>query len=108
MRREELADLGGFVAEQPVEKEVSWVRADGERVTFTVLIRQLPWIEYEAIAPDGSSNIERMCHLLARTVMLDSDDGPALLGYEDARRLNQGLVLELAEAVQEVNGAGKP
>jgi len=108
MRREELANAGGFVADQPVEKAVEWVRADGERVKFTVLIRQLPWIEYEAIAPDGSSNIERMCHLLAKTVMLDSDRGPELLGYEDARRLNQGLVLALAEAVQEVNGAGKP
>jgi len=108
MRREELAEVGGFVSEQPVEREVAWTRADGEQITFTVLIRQLPWSEFESFADADASDTEKMCRFLAKSIMLDSDSGPVLLGYEDARRLNQGLVLALAEAAQAVNGLGKP
>jgi len=107
MRKSELQEIGGFVSEVPVEREVAWTRADGEQFTFNVLIRQLPYAEFEEFADAEVSNMEKMFRFLAKAVMLDGDDGLVALGYDDAKRLNQGLAVALVEAAQEVNGLGK-
>ena len=107
MRRDQLAEIGGFVAETPIEREVAWTRADGERFTFAVFIRQLPFSEFEEFAAGDASDLGKLFSFLAKTIWLEGDDGLTPLGIEDAKRLNQGLALALWEAAREVNGLGE-
>lgn len=107
MRREQLQELGGFVSEKPVERELTWETPGKESVTFTVFVRQLPFSEFEEFAAADLSDMEKMFRFIGRTIMLDSDDGPQFMGLEDAKRLNQSLAMALVKVAQEVNGLGE-
>jgi hypothetical protein len=107
MRKEKLTEIGGFVAETPVEREVTWTRAtDGTQFTFSVFIRQLPFAEFEEFDTDNVSNLGKLFAFLAKVIWLESDDGLVPLGL-DAKRLNQDLAMALWEAARSVNGLGE-
>ena len=107
MDRLKLQEMGGLVSDQPVERTVTWVRPDGESFTFDVLIRQLPFADFEDFTSSDKSDMQKMFGFLAKTIMFDSEDGPVPMSLDEVKRLHQGLVMVLVEAAQQVNGLGE-
>ena len=111
MRLSDLEQAGGLIPSEPVEREVTWKKPDGESVTMTALVRILPYDTFEKYGESGMSNLDKSYTFVGEAIVVEDDDGNRIpLGYDNARRLNQGLLLAFIEAAQEVNnlGEGKP
>ena len=107
MDRAKLQEMGGLVSDQPVERTVTWVRPDGESFTFDVLVRQLPFSDFEDFTSSDKSDMQKMFGFLAMTIILDSEDWAVPMSLDEVKRLHQGLVMVLVEAAQQVNGLGE-
>jgi hypothetical protein len=111
MRLSELEQAGGLIPSEPVEREVTWKKPDGESVTMTALVRQLPFADFEAYGDESMGNMEKSYRFLGDAIVLEGEDGTRTpLGYDNARRLNMNLMVALLNVAQEVNnlGEGKP
>jgi uncharacterized protein YcnI len=109
MDLKQLQDLGGFVPQQPVTKEVTWSRLgpDGEDVTdtFTVHVRKLSSGMIERLWAEAGKKPDQSysARMIAATVLL-GDDGTTELSYDEAFRLDPTLAEALLEdAVHPVN-----
>jgi hypothetical protein len=111
MRLSDLEQSGGLIPSEPVEREVTWKKPDGESVTMTALVRQLPFDAFEKYGDSKMGNMEKSYRFLGDAIVMeDEQGGHSPLGYDNARRLNMALMVVLLEAAQEVNnlGEGKP
>jgi hypothetical protein len=104
MRLSELEQSGGLIPSEPVEREVTWKKPDGEEVTMTALVRQLPFDAFEQYGSEEMGNMEKSYRFLGDAIVVEDDDGnQSPLGYDNARRLNMNLLVALLTAAQEVN-----
>jgi hypothetical protein len=104
MRRSDLEQAGGFIGVEPVARDVTWTKPDGEQVTMTALVLQLPFDAFEKYSAEEMSNIEKTYQFLGEAILIEDENGAAVpLGYADAKRLNRGLMVELLKVAQEVN-----
>jgi hypothetical protein len=109
MDLKQLQDLGGFVPQAPVAKEVSWSRLspEGEDVTdtFTVQVRKLSAGMVEKLWAEAGKKPDQSyaARMIAATIRL-GDDGMSELTYDEAFLLEPTLAEALLEqAVHSVN-----
>jgi hypothetical protein len=109
MDLKQLQDLGGFVPQAPVTKEVTWSRLgpDGEDVTdtFTVQVRKLSAGMVERMWAEAGKKPDQAysARMIAETIRL-GDNGATELTYDQAFLLEPTLAEALLEqAVHSVN-----
>ena len=109
MDLQRLNEMGGFVPQVPVAREVSWTRPgpDGEDVTdtFNVRVLKLSAGDVERLWADVGRQMSQSyaATLISKTILL-GDDGDTQLSYEDAFRMDPSLAETLLEdAVYPVN-----
>jgi hypothetical protein len=109
MDLKQLQDLGGFVPQAPVTKEVTWSRLgpDGEDVTdtFTVQVRKLSAGMVERMWAEAGKKPDQAysARMIAETIRL-GDNGATELTYDQAFLLEPTLAEALLEqAVHAVN-----
>ena len=108
MRLSDLEQSGGLISSEPVEREVTWEKPDGESVTMTALVLQLPYDTFQKYGEAGMSNLDKSYTFVGESIIVEDNDGNRIpLGYDNARRLNQNLLVALLEVAQEVNNLGE-
>lgn len=116
MNLKELQDLGGFVPVEPVKKEVTWKRTEGD-VTFDVHVLQLSaGIMDELIADEQrlmaqkdktkAKKLREFNALLISSTILIGEKPSEFqpMSYEQAYQLKPGLSRVLRKVAYEVNG----
>lgn len=108
MSRTDLEALGAFVTEQPIRREVQWVREDGETVSFNCWVRQIPFGEAEKLLQIDDQDQERSAYavLISRTICLD-ETGKVRMDYKDAYRLKPSFAQALMDAINQVYNLAK-
>lgn len=103
--KSQLKAAGGFVAPEPIKREVVWERTDEEGQektdTFDIYIVRVNLGTMLAAnkAPEGA---EPVAYELSRYLMLDNDKGkPELITYEEACCLEPTLAAAILKVVKE-------
>jgi hypothetical protein len=108
MDLKQLQDLGGFVPQAPVIKEVAWshLNDEGQEVTdtFTVHVKKLSAGMVEKLWADAGKKPDQSyaARMITETIRL-GDDGMSELTYEQAYLLDPSLAETLLEQVHAVN-----
>lgn len=104
---EKLKAMGGILPSAMVPKEINWVTADGEEVSFTVFVRRLSYGESVAVFKDVSRDeeINQAAWKIAACVRL-GENGEQKLTYDEAMALDLTLGVAMCKACNEVNGFG--
>ena len=101
MDLKELQAQGGFVDDKPVKEPVTWVRGDGEKISFDVHIVRQPFGVVDEVlkTADGRSQSAQM---ISNCIRLGKD-GQGRLTYEQAFGLDPSLAFCLIAAINRVN-----
>jgi hypothetical protein len=108
MDLKQLQDMGGFVPQAPVVKEVAWSRLndEGQDVTdtFTVHVRKLSAGMVEKLWAEAGKTPDQAysARMISETVRL-GEDGMSALTYDQAFQLEPTLAEALLEQVHAVN-----
>jgi hypothetical protein len=102
----ELRELGAFVPDELVQKEITFKLGGGDEAaehTVTVFIRRLSIGSQEEIfLGGGDAERSRSAKMIAETVRL-GEGGVEKITFVDAYRLEPAIALAMIQAVSEVN-----
>jgi hypothetical protein len=100
----QLNDLGAFVSEELVPKEIKFkLTDDGDEHVAQIMVRRLSIGHYEAMWGDVKENTSKTARMLCESVRL-GEDGAEKMTYEQAYQLHAKIALAMSEAVAAVNG----
>jgi hypothetical protein len=101
----DLKQMGGFVPDAPIPRDITFVADDGKEYTAHIHVRKLGVGEGEALVrsfSDGKSYSAAVIHLAIRL-----GDGTEVIPYDLATRMDKGLAKAMVEAFREVNDPKK-
>lgn len=100
----QLNDLGAFVSEELVPREIKFkLDDDGEEVTAQIMVRRLSIGHYESMWADIKEDTSKTARMLAESIRL-GENGTEKMTYEQAYQLHAKIALAMSEAVAAVNG----
>lgn len=108
MDLKELTAKGGFVASEPVKKEVEWVKTvDGqeETIKFDVFVKRHSFGVIEKFFSGGEDKSKAAAYIAESILM--GEKANQRMTYDQAFQLDPTLASCFIKVINEVNGTGK-
>jgi hypothetical protein len=109
MQLKQLEELGGFLSDVLVEREIRFKLDDAVEHTATIYVKKLGLGEYErlfAARAEKDDKFGTSARIIAEAVSL-GEGGKERIPVEKAFRLHKRLANAMLDAFQEVNGGKK-
>jgi hypothetical protein len=95
----QLDSIGGFVADQPVAREVTI----GDK-TETLYFRELGYADFRKVTQSEPADGQLKELIVLQHILRVGPDGSEEVSYEDVARLKRPVIEELSRIAWEVNG----
>lgn len=102
----QLKELGGFVSDKPVKKDITFSIDGGDELTATIHVKQLNIGEYETLFLTDTEERARTAKAISVAITL-GEDGREKISFQDAYRLHPKLAGAMLVAFNEVNNPPK-
>lgn len=100
-----LQDLGAFVGDKPLKKEITF-KVDDVENTATIHVRRLSTGDYESLLLSEEKGRSRTAEIIQQCIRL-GEEGEEALTYEQAYNLLPAVGAAMVNAFNEVNAAKK-
>lgn len=105
MQLKQLEELGGFLSDDPVEREIRFKLDDDVEHVATVFVKRLGLGEYERLVT-ASDEFGTSARIIAESISLGKG-GKERIPLNKAARLHKGLATAMLGVFKEVNGGKK-
>lgn len=102
----ELQQLGGFISDALVKKDIEFTTDEGEKVTATVHVKRLSIGEHERINNAVGDKQMVSATRISEAVTL-GPKGSERITYQQAYQLSPELAVAMLTAINEVNGGAR-